>query len=187
MSVCVSVCVCVWPCVRVRTCVYACVSVCVCVCVCLCVCVCVCVCVCAREYTCLVMSNSCDSMDCRLPGSSVHGIFRWEYWSGLSFPPPGDLPHPRTGHTTLASSALGSRIFTTAPPGKCQFYFDLHDLQGPLLSSCHFENITHHNYMITSPTITSLKASNSLFNFVLFRRYHGAWHTVDTHWCLLNG
>ena len=25
-----------------------------------------------------------DPMDCSLPGSSIHGIFRQEYWSGLS-------------------------------------------------------------------------------------------------------
>ena len=36
----------------------------------------------------------CDSMDCNLSGSSVHGIFRQQYWSGLPFPSPGDLPHP---------------------------------------------------------------------------------------------
>ena len=91
---------------------------------------------------------------------------RWDYWSGLSFPPPGYLPNPGTEHTALASSALAGRIFTTAPPGKSQLYFDLHDLQGPRLSSCHFKSITHHNCMITSITISSLKASNSLFNFV---------------------
>ena len=35
----------------------------------------------------------CDSMDCSLSDSSVHGIFQaQEYWSGLPFPPPGDLP-----------------------------------------------------------------------------------------------
>ena len=34
-------------------------------------------------------------MDCSLPGSSVHGISRPEYWSGLPFPSPGDLPDPR--------------------------------------------------------------------------------------------
>ena len=33
-----------------------------------------------------------DSMDCSPPGSSVHGIFLEEYWGGLSFLPPGDLP-----------------------------------------------------------------------------------------------
>ena len=36
----------------------------------------------------------CDPMDCvAWPGSSVHGGFsRQEYWSGLPFPSPGDLP-----------------------------------------------------------------------------------------------
>ena len=32
-------------------------------------------------------------MDYTLPGSSVHGIYRQEYWSGLSFPSPGGLPN----------------------------------------------------------------------------------------------
>ena len=34
------------------------------------------------------------------------GFFRQEYWSGLSFPPPGDLPEPRIKTTSLASPAL---------------------------------------------------------------------------------
>ena len=34
----------------------------------------------------------CDPMDWSLPGSSVHGISRQEYWSELPFPPPGALP-----------------------------------------------------------------------------------------------
>ena len=38
-----------------------------------------------------------------------------EYWSGLPFPPPGDLPYPRT---EPASPALGGGFFTTEPPGK---------------------------------------------------------------------
>ena len=33
-------------------------------------------------------------MDCRLLGSSVHGILQQEYWSVLLFPSPGDLPNP---------------------------------------------------------------------------------------------
>ena len=36
----------------------------------------------------------CDPMDCSPPGSSVYGISRQEYWSGLPFPSPGDLPDP---------------------------------------------------------------------------------------------
>ena len=40
---------------------------------------------------------------------------RQEYWSGLPFPPPGDLPDP--GIKPLFP-ALEGRFFTTAPPGK---------------------------------------------------------------------
>ena len=36
----------------------------------------------------------CDSMDCRPPGTSVHGILQQEYWSELPFSSPGDLPDP---------------------------------------------------------------------------------------------
>ena len=32
-------------------------------------------------------------MDRSLPGSSVHGILRQEYWSGFPFPSPGDRPY----------------------------------------------------------------------------------------------
>ena len=30
----------------------------------------------------------CDPMNCSLPGSSIHGFSRQEYWSGLPFPSP---------------------------------------------------------------------------------------------------
>ena len=33
----------------------------------------------------------CDPMDYSLPGYSVHGIARQEYWSGLPLPPPGKV------------------------------------------------------------------------------------------------
>ena len=40
---------------------------------------------------------------------------RQEYWSGLPFPPPGDLPDPGI---KPVSPALAGRFFTTVPPGK---------------------------------------------------------------------
>ena len=43
---------------------------------------------------------------------------RQAYWSGLSFPPPGDLPDPGIEPTSPASPALAGRFFTTEPPGK---------------------------------------------------------------------
>ena len=51
------------------------------------------------------MSNSCDLMDCSLPGSFVHGILQARYWSGLPFPSPGDLPDPVIGPGSLALQA----------------------------------------------------------------------------------
>ena len=49
----------------------------------------------------------CDPMDRSLPGSSVHGILsRQEYWSGLPFPSPEDLPNPGIKPVSLASPVL---------------------------------------------------------------------------------
>ena len=42
------------------------------------------------------------------------GVFRQEYWSGLPFPPPGDLPDPGIKPT---SPTLAGGFFTTEPPG----------------------------------------------------------------------
>ena len=49
-------------------------------------------------------------MDCSLPGSLVHGIFKQEYCSGLPFPVPGDLPNPgiEPGSPALQADALPS-------------------------------------------------------------------------------
>ena len=56
-----------------------------------------------------------DPMDCSLPGSSVHGISQQEYWSGLPFPSPGDLPNPGI---EPGSPALQVDSFITESPGK---------------------------------------------------------------------
>ena len=54
-------------------------------------------------------------MDCSPPGSFVHGLILQEYWSGLPFPPAGDLPY--SGIKTV-SLALAGGSFPTEPPGK---------------------------------------------------------------------
>ena len=38
---------------------------------------------------------------------------RQEYWSGLPFPPPGDLPNPGIEPKSPTSSALAGEFFTT--------------------------------------------------------------------------
>ena len=41
-----------------------------------------------------------------------------EYWSGLLFPTPGDLPNLGIELVSPRSPALAGRLFTTASPGK---------------------------------------------------------------------
>ena len=43
---------------------------------------------------------------------------RQGYWSGLTFPTPGDLPNPGIEPTSLETPALAGRFFTTWPTGK---------------------------------------------------------------------
>ena len=46
------------------------------------------------------------------------GISRQEYWQGLPFPSPGNLPNPGIKPTSPESPALAGRFFTAEPPRK---------------------------------------------------------------------
>ena len=63
----------------------------------------------------------CDPMDCSPPGSSVHGFSRQEYWSGLPFPPPGDLPHAGIEPESPASPALQADSLLLSHQGSSTF------------------------------------------------------------------
>ena len=71
---------------------------------------CVCVCVCARIQS---HPTLCSPIDCSPPDSSVHGFPRQEYWSGLPFPTPGDLPKPGIELESLMSPALAGGFLIT--------------------------------------------------------------------------
>ena len=45
-------------------------------------------------------------------------FFKLEYWNGLPFPPPGDLPDPGIEPTCPMPPALAGRFSTTEPLGK---------------------------------------------------------------------
>ena len=76
----------------------------------------------AGEIVCALCAQPCptlwDPVVCSPPGSSVHGFSRQEYWSGLPFPFPGDLPNAGMEPASLASSALAGKFFTTSPNGE---------------------------------------------------------------------
>ena len=74
-------------------------------------------------HACSVMSDSLAipwTIACWTPPSM--GFPRQEYWSGLPFPTPEDLPDPGIEPwfqaVSSVSPALAGRFFTTAPPGK---------------------------------------------------------------------
>ena len=85
-----------------------------------CVCMCVCVCVCVCVLSCVTL---CDTKDGSPPGSLSIEFPRQEYWSGLPFPTPGDLPNPGIKPTSLVPPALAGRFFTTVTHDTCIYIY----------------------------------------------------------------
>ena len=75
---------------------------------------------------------------------------RQEYWSGLPFPAPGDLPNPGIEPVSPGSPVLAGGFFTTEPPGKpliicatrCKFFIFL-----PLVSSSDVQGEQHQPHL----------------------------------------
>ena len=69
---------------------------------------------CVRELSGLVLSDSLPPVDYSPPLYPMdRGFPRQEYWSGLLFPPSGDLPDPGIKPASPVSPTLASRFFTT--------------------------------------------------------------------------
>ena len=54
-----------------------------------------------------------NGLDCSPQAPLSMGFSRQEYWSGLPYLPPGDLPNPGIKPTSLTSASLTGRFFTT--------------------------------------------------------------------------
>ena len=78
-------------------------------------CVCVCVSMCVSRS---VVTDSVTPWTVTRQAPLSMGFPKQEYWSGLPFPPLGDLPGPQTELTSPVSPALAGRFFTTESPGK---------------------------------------------------------------------
>ena len=55
----------------------------------------------------------CNPLDCSHQAPLSMGFSRQEYWSGLPFPPAGDLPNAGIKLVSLMSPALAGGFFTT--------------------------------------------------------------------------
>ena len=64
----------------------------------------------------------CDPVGCvaRQAPLSI-GFSRQEYWSGLPFPSPGDLPFPGIEPASLVSPVLAGGFFSMVPAGNAAF------------------------------------------------------------------
>ena len=58
------------------------------------------------------------------------GFSRQEYWSGLPFSPPGDLPDPRIELVSLTSPGLAGRFFTTRTTWEAQWMHEANTAKG---------------------------------------------------------
>ena len=61
----------------------------------------------------------CDPMDCSPAGLLSMGFPRQEYWIGLPFPPPGNLPNSGTEPVSPASPALAGGFFSHCATRTC--------------------------------------------------------------------
>ena len=69
---------------------------------------------------CCLVTKSCPTLCNPHQAPLSMGFFRQEYWSGLPFPSPGDLPDSWIEPTSLV---LAGRFFTTEPPGKSMYVY----------------------------------------------------------------
>ena len=76
-----------------------------------------CVCVCSVAQLCLTLCNpqTTDPQTVVHQGPLSMEFSRQEYWSGLSFPSPGNLPNPGI---EPRSPALQAETLPSEPPGK---------------------------------------------------------------------
>ena len=70
---------------------------------------------CSVAQSCLSL---CSPLNCSPPGSSSRGFSKGEYWSGLPFPSPGDLPDSGIEPASLASPTWAERFFTISATGE---------------------------------------------------------------------
>ena len=73
-----------------------------------------CVCVCARDKSLQSCLTLCDPWTVACQAPLFMGFSRQEYWSGLPFTSPEDLPDPGIKLVSLVSPALAGRFFTTS-------------------------------------------------------------------------
>ena len=74
-----------------------------------------------RKLACMLSQSLWPSRT--VPTRQSMGFFRQEYWSGLLFPAPGNLPNPGIKPASPVAPALAGTFFTTVPLGNPSVQF----------------------------------------------------------------
>ena len=121
-------------------------------------------------------------MDCSLPGFSIHGIFRHEYWSGLPFPSPGHLPYPGI---EPGSPALEADTLPSEPPGKSKISSSFKECKH-LFCCDHFTAHNPHQQFIVD-LMPSVLLPKSLYIYHYIRHHSGEGNGTPLQYsCLEN-
>ena len=116
----------------------------------------------------------CNPMDLAHQVLLSMGFSRQQYWNGLPYTPPGDIPNPRIKPASLMSSASRGNFFTTSATWEV-----LLTRQRRLIM---MEEATLDSGWAAGAVLgvlsgrKSKKGANSEANFVSF---HGSWHTRE--------
>ena len=103
------------------------------------------------------------------------GLLRWEYWSGLPFPPPGDPPNPGI---KPVSPALSAGFLIAEPPGKPARYHDPHQYL-VLFSFLATGNLSSISPVLGRASYKSWPASFTC-NWSTKEVMHPRWHSYKT-------
>ena len=103
-----------------------------------------CVCVCVLNQLCFLFATPW-TVDHKAPLSM--GIFGQEYWSGLPFPIPGDLPNPGIEPTSAVFAALAGGPFTIEPPRKSLELLNTPIIQNQITPLYAIAEVTHLHHL----------------------------------------
>ena len=118
-------------------------------------------------------------LTCATPGTVARqaplsmGFSRQGYWSGLPFPPPGDLPMPGMELTSLLSPALAGKFFTTSAAWEAT-----QRLKKPQESDTGWLTTRYYIYRVSSTT----SARDSIWGHTLIQTTPGKLVLVTGTW-----
>ena len=116
------------------------------------------------------------------------GFSRQDYWNGLPFPSPGDLPNPGIEPLSPVSPALAGRFFTFVSPGKpckravsVKGRMEIRSILGAEWMELWADSVSHHFSSIPSPVGTELPifTAGALLPLACFS--HQVYHPPHFH------